>query len=79
MTIEHSLHRKNLETAFLLASNWKPEDQAKLADAIADDFAKDDDALDHDENTCDCASCVSYMEDLLADRETEKRMERLRS
>lgn len=74
MTIEQSLHRKNLETAFLLASGWKPEDQAKLAEAIADDFSKDD-AIDHDAVTCDCASCVSYMDNLLADVETERRME----
>lgn len=78
MNIERTLHRQNIATAFLLSSDWKPEDQAKLAEAIADDFAKDDDALDHDENTCDCASCVSYMEDLLADVETEARMERAR-
>lgn len=43
------------------------------------DETPEDDAVDHDAAICDCASCVSYMENLLADRETEKRMERLRS
>lgn len=38
----------------------------------------DDDPLDHDAVTCDCASCMSYMENLLADVETERRMERAR-
>lgn len=71
MTIEQSIHRKNLKTAFLLASEWKSEDQAKLADAIADDFAKNDDTLDHDEWTCDCEACRNYLEGVLYDHEMD--------
>lgn len=74
MNIERTLHRQNIATAFLLSSDWKPEDRAKLAELTVDEFAQDD-ALDHDAATCDCASCMAYMENLLADVETERRME----
>lgn len=78
MNIERTLHRQNIATAFLLASDWKQEDRAKLAELTVDEFAQDD-AMDHDAATCECASCVSYMENLLADAKMEQHRERLRS
>lgn len=77
MNIERALHRRNLSTAFVLSSGWKPEHQAQLAELVVEEFVQpQDDALDHDAVTCECASCVSYMDNLLADAKMEARRER---
>lgn len=78
MTIQQELHRRNLATAFVLSAGWKPAHQAQLAELVVDEFVKDrDDTLDHDATTCECASCVSYMDNLLADAKMEQRRERV--
>lgn len=75
MTMQQDLHRRNLQTAWALSAGWKPEHQEQLAALVVEELVNGDDALDHDAATCDCASCVAYMENLLADVETERRME----
>lgn len=78
MTIQQELNRRNIGTAFLLSAGWKPEHQAQLAELVVDEFLKDqEDTLDHDAPTCDCESCVSYMDNLLADAQLEQQRARV--
>lgn len=39
--LEQQLHRRNLETAWLMAAGWKPEHQEQLAELVVDEFIKE--------------------------------------
>lgn len=39
--LEQQLHRRNLETAWLIAAGWKPEHQEQLAELVVEEFIKE--------------------------------------